>query len=410
MKNKSNILGCLKNNNEGGVLIMAAVFIVVLFALGGAGVDFGRAYLLKMKAQQASDAAALAAANVAKQDPTDSDRKKTAEMYYNLNFPETYLGVARPPMKFTPGTTNVAVENSAAMDTNFIRTMGSQFNSLSVSTGSKVNIASTDPRYDVILVLDSSDSMDWTFDGSKCDSTQKPPVKPELSCNDGTDPTNTATNYCYNSSGNYYPCGMASRLFGLRVAANTMTDKLLDPLVLGNNRIALVNWNNTLRSKLDFSNNILAVKSYISSMTAVGGTNSTVGLQQAKLFSANFRKDTIHAVVLLTDGLNTGVSSPAIHDPSIDAASLVLCNEFKSQNPPAVVYTIAVGDVVKKDASGNFINPDGNVVNDFLRNCASGSPDSNLNKFYFIVSTDSSELNTVFKTIADSVQKLRITD
>lgn len=414
MKSKNSIFRSLKDNNEGGVLIMAAFFIVVLFALGGAGVDFGRAYLIKMKSQQASDAAALAAANVAKQNPTKDDREATAQMYYNLNFPATYLGVARPPMKFTPGDVSLSVENKTAMNTNFIRTMGSQFDTLNVSTQSKVNIASGDPKYDVILVLDSSDSMDWTFDGTMCDSSNKPPADEDDACNDGTDEENTDTNYCYNPDNNYYSCGTASRLAGLRAAANTMADELLAPVVLGNNRIALVNWNHALRTKMDFANNIAAVKKYITDMRAVGGTDSTKGLEEAKKIAANFRTDAVHAVVLLTDGLNTGTSTPsknvpAKHDPAIDAASIALCNEFKSQDPPTVVYTIAVGDIVKKDESGNFTE-DGQKVNDFMSKCASGAPASNLNQFYFITSSDSGQLNTVFKTIADSVQKLRITD
>lgn len=398
MKNKNSIFRSLLNNNEGNILIMAAFFIVVLFALGGAGVDFGRAYLVKMKSQQASDAAALAAANPALQNPSDADRLKTANMYYNLNFPATYLGVSRPPLKFTPGTVNLSVENSAAMGTSFIRTMGSQFDTLNVSAKSKVNIAVGNPKYDVILVLDTSDSMDWTFDGQMCDKDGK------IAC------TKDNPTACFDPTNNdYYSCGNSARLAGLKAAANNMASDLLRDEVLGNNRIAMVNWNHGLRTSRDFYNNLQIVNYYIGLMKATGGTNSTVGMQQAKLYAGNFRSDAVHAVVLLTDGFNSGLSSPPVHDDSIDNSSLAICNEFKSQDPPTVVYTIAVGDIVKKDASGNF-SDDGKKVNDFLRKCASGSPDSNLNQFYFIVSSDAAQLNAVFKTIADNVQKLRITE
>ncbi len=406
MKSNKGVIRSFRDNNEGGVLIMAAFFIVVLVALGGAGIDFGRAYLLKMKSQQASDAAALAAANPAGFNPSADDRKKAAEMYYNLNFPATYLGVKRPPLEYDPNSVSITVGNGASMNTNFISTMGSQFNNLKVSSRSRVNIASGEPRYDVILVFDTSDSMDWTFGGEKCGSNGL--VTP--ACNDG-DVNNPSTNYCYSSSSNYYSCGASSRLAGLKTAANIFADKLLAAEVLGNNRIALVNWNHTLRSRLDFANNMAAVKSRINSMTAIGGTNSTAGLQQAQTYAANFRTDAIHAVVLLTDGLNTGLSSPATHDVDIDKASSNICSYFKNRNPATVVYTIAVGDVVKKDASGDFIDKvNGKIVNDFLSECASGSSDTNLGKYYFINSGDASQLSEIFKTIADSIQELRITD
>lgn len=200
MKGNNSIFHSLIKNNEGNVLIMAAFFIVVLFALGGAGLDFGRAYLVKMKSQQASDAAALAGANPALTNPSHADREKTATMYYNLNFPEHYLGVERPQFDFGPeSTVNVTAGNSATMDTNFIRTMGNQFNTLNISTQSKVDIASNNPKYDVILVLDTSDSMDWTFAGTMCDSTKLPPVDEAHRCNNG-EPGNLSPNYCYDSA------------------------------------------------------------------------------------------------------------------------------------------------------------------------------------------------------------------
>jgi len=404
MKRKNTIFCSLMNNNEGSVLIMAAFFIVVLFALGGAGLDFGRAYLVKMKSQQASDAAALAGANPALPNPTYDDRKKTATMYYNLNFPENYLGVKRPEFLFgQDSTVNVTAGNSAAMNTNFIRTMGSQFDTLNVSTQSKVDIAANNPKYDVILVLDTSDSMDWMFDGTMCDSAGLSVP----TCNNGS-PGDTNPDYCYSGTYNYYSCGTHSRLAGLQTAANTLTRELIGDAALANdNRVAVIFWNDHYRREQAFTNNEVTVRGFISAEIAVGGTNSTAGLAQAQIVAANFRPDAAHVVVLLTDGMNTGSSSPAVHDQSIDDSSIALCNDFKSDS--TIVYTVAVGDIVKKDASGNF-TPDGQIVNNFLSKCASGSPDSDLNQYYYIVSDDASQLNDVFKTIADNVQKLRITE
>jgi hypothetical protein len=198
----------------------------------------------------------------------------------------------------------------------------------------------------------------------------------------------------------------------LKTASKTLVNQLISNVALENNNlVSIILWNNTFRRMLDFTNNDFAANSYINSTNAIGGTNSTTGLAKAReVGNKNFRSDAARVVVLLTDGMNTGTSSPAKHDPDIDSATLKLCSEFKNDKPiPTVVYTIAVGDIVKKDASGNF-TAEGKIVNDLMSKCASGSPDSNLNQYYFIVSDNASQLNNVFKTIADNVQKLRITD
>lgn len=403
-KKLSELNSCFLRNQEGGVMIMMAAFIVVLFALSGAGFDFGRAYLVKMKAQQAADSAALAGANPATKNPKDKDRLRSAQLYYNLNYPDTYMGVSRPVMNYTPTDLNISVSNTANVNSNFIGVLGTKFNKLGVGSGSKVDIETKDPQYDVILILDVSDSMDWMFDGAMCAEDGSTP------CNNG-EVGNSNPKYCYSADNSigYFPCGN-SRLAALKNAATNMTNVLLDDQVKDNNRIAVVTWNDDFKSKLDFSNDKDTVLNYIDSIAANGGTNSTSGLSQALLMSNSFRDDSIHAIILLTDGLNTGNNIPPVHDETIDTASLNICNNFKNQNPATIVYTIAVGDTVAKDTSGNFINPDGDKIDKFLRNCASGFPDTNLNQYYFITSASATELNGVFQTIATTLQKLRITD
>lgn len=153
----------LFRKNDGNVIIMVAVFILLIFAIGGAGVDFGRAQLVQMKEQQASDAAALAAATILDKntnDPAeDAVRSAAAYRYYNLNFPATYLGVARntPNYVFDKASGNITVGNSQNLTTNYITTMGRS--NLDVAARTKVNIPNKNlPDFDVVMVIDVSGS------------------------------------------------------------------------------------------------------------------------------------------------------------------------------------------------------------------------------------------------------------
>jgi hypothetical protein len=141
-------------------------------------------------------------------------------------------------------------------------------------------------------------------------------------------------------------------------------------------------------------------------MNAVGGTNSTSGLNAANnIATSGFTGTAVNAVVLLTDGFNTGNTSPPVHDQSIDNSSLAICNTFKSWKPPVIMYTIAIGNTVAKNTDGSFVDAtNGQYIEDFLKGCASNSAN------YFVAATDADQLNSIFKTIATNIQKLRITD
>ncbi len=156
------IIKSLKNNEQGSVLIMAAVFIMMMIAISGAAVDFGRAQLVQMKKQQSADMATLAAANIFPEYTADSSkitiREETAVRYYNLNFPDTYLGVTRKPITPDAKTKNITVTSaSEVVPTNYINTMGTI--GIKVGADTKVNMPDKDfPDFDVTVVVDESGS------------------------------------------------------------------------------------------------------------------------------------------------------------------------------------------------------------------------------------------------------------
>ncbi|MEZ5690413.1 MAG: VWA domain-containing protein [Rickettsiales bacterium] len=406
MFNKKKILLSFLYCERGNVIIMTGLFIMALFAIAGAGLDFGRAYLFKTKYQQALDLAGLAAANPAKNNPDIADRQTAANMYYNLNFPASYLGKTRPSFTLTQNTLNMEISGNTSLDTNFIGTVGQD--KLKLSAASKVDIPGKAPKFDVILVLDVSDSMDWQFDGDKCTQFATTP------CNDNDgNPATAGYPYCYDTTGNYYSCAYASRFHALTIAAKALSDTLLDDTGSSPNRVAAVTWNDQLVEVNDFVNkttgstSIPNFLSYYNNTKIKGATDSTKGLEAAKSKATEFRADTVRVVVLLTDGENNG-GKPG-HDLDIDNASIAICNELKAMTPPTIIYTIALGDIVKKDIDGNFINTGGVAVEQFLRTCASGNVVNNLNKYYF-VAPDGTQLKNIFTAIAENIQKLRITN
>lgn len=166
------ILQSLIRKDDGNVIIMVGVFILLIFAIGGAGVDFGRAQLVQMKEQQAADAAALAAATILDKNTHNAKEEQiriaAAYRYYKLNFPPTYLGIDRntPNYSFNKGTGNIVVANSQSLITNYITTMGRT--NIDVGASTRVNIPSKNlPDFDVVMVVDESGSTEEMMtDGS----------------------------------------------------------------------------------------------------------------------------------------------------------------------------------------------------------------------------------------------------
>lgn len=163
MNNHLRLIAALCRSNEGGVFIMTGVFVLIIFAISGAGIDFGRAQLIQMKEQQASDIATLAAANIIDKDTTNTEekaiRESTAKRYYNLNFPTKYLGVTRenPSYNFDKSSGVIIVGNNQNINTNYITTIGKGSLNISARTAAKIPNKNI-PDFDVVIVVDESGS------------------------------------------------------------------------------------------------------------------------------------------------------------------------------------------------------------------------------------------------------------
>lgn len=142
-------------NERGNVLMLTGLGIIILFAAGGAAVDFGRQQLVRSKLQQATDAAAIAAASLPA-GATVAERTAVANRYYELNYPSDYLGVARPTPSINIGA-DVTVSANSNVGANFISNVGVA----SLEAGGRTRVstqAGAKTDYDVVVVVDESGS------------------------------------------------------------------------------------------------------------------------------------------------------------------------------------------------------------------------------------------------------------
>lgn len=381
--------------HEGGnVLMISGLMIVVLFAVTGAAVDLSRQQLVKNKLQQASDAASVAAA-VLPPSAQESDRASTALRFFNLNYPSTYSGVARPTPQISIGS-DIVVQATTPLPTSMMGSVGVvSMTSAGMSRVSRQAIAQ-EQKYDMILVMDVSGSMSST---------------------DG---------------------GRTSRLNSLKSAASTLTGQMLGnaegSAAAQKNRMAGVTWSDTVIGTQSFTNSPTAMQRFITGMSTRGGTNSASGMTQAQNYANNFRNDTIKAVILLTDGSNGANIYPRGTD-DINTATLATCSALKSQN--VQVYTIAFGEDVNGICNSylcdTVINPfTGQPLRDsngdpletcrietirtgttrynatycpkpFLLACASRAEN-------YFEAPDAATLAAAFEQITQNVQKLRIVE
>ncbi|MEJ0009187.1 MAG: VWA domain-containing protein [Alphaproteobacteria bacterium] len=374
---------------QGNALLTTALAIVLLVAVGGAAIDLGRQQLLHSRLQQSSDAAALAGALA----PTGSTPSDTANRYFALNYAindsQSYMGSTTTP---TISTDNgVKVSANGAVHNQFISTLGTTSSQAAGATTVSTTSGNTAQKYDVIVIMDNSMSMN---------------------SNDVTAPDGTTE----------------SRVQATKNAVAIIANNLLGDNDASDSRIGAIAYYWTVDSDrvLEPTGDLTTFTNYLAGarMGPGFGTDSSQGTAIARSdVSTHFRPDAIHVVILLTDGDNnvTGghelggnggnhgdifnlIVSDAYADQQqtpaqmSDAETLSDCSYFKGQTPATIVYTIGFGPDAQSDPA----------VNTFLSSCASGTAGANQGQYFFLA-PDPTTLNQVFSGIATSVKKLRIT-
>ncbi len=157
------LLRALWRSRSASVLPIMAAALVPALAMIGAGVDYGRAYLVASKLQGAADAGALAAVR-AKQisSNTEGDAQEVGADYVRANFPPDYTGAALTTSTITvdedDDVITATVTLRAAVDTALLRVIG--IDALNVSVSSVAEASETLPNsIEALLVLDNTGSM-----------------------------------------------------------------------------------------------------------------------------------------------------------------------------------------------------------------------------------------------------------
>lgn len=448
----------LHHDTRGNVLMLTGLSILILFAVAGAGVDFGRQQLVRMKLQNASDAAAVAAASMP-DSVSAEQRRAVALRYYNLNFPTTYLGVARPSPNIQIGD-QIIVDASTSFDANFVSNVG--VNRLESEGRTVVDRSAPQATiYDVLLVMDNSNSMAYNIAAPAYASTPSaertnarnlinltcradqinlsqrlcPPYflgmpaplgglnrfsyLTPLLCRNGW-PTNFCDamlntenplngpgvlddGYGYSFTGN-------TRLNALRSVALGFVTRLIDEGEAGS-RIGLVAWGSGLLFDQPLSSDATTIRRNINRMAAWGGTNPVAGMNQARTLANNFDPTHVKAVVLLSDGaptqtgpLNSNGYDNTLCDgsaycPAAVNQTLPICTQLK--NSGVQVYTIGFLD----PADPSLTASQRTAGRNFLRNCASVDAEGNP-RFYD--APTGAELDAAFTQILTSLGRIRI--
>lgn len=146
---------------QGQVLIMVALSLVVLIGSVGLAIDSGLGYLVKAKLNAAVDSAGVAAARAASQGDDQAAQTASAQQaareFFAANYPAGYLGTTPtfndPTITFDQGRITVDATATAAVPVSFMRVLN--FNLLNVAASSQT----IRRDLDMAFVVDTSGSM-----------------------------------------------------------------------------------------------------------------------------------------------------------------------------------------------------------------------------------------------------------
>jgi Flp pilus assembly protein TadG len=156
----------LVRDQRGNVLAIVGASLVPLLAMLGSGVDLTRAYMAQARLQQACDAAALAGRRVMSGGVIDSTVTSEATKFFNFNFPQTTWNTATFTPLITQGPdATVVVTASTTLNTEIMRLFGFNTLPISVTCNAKQDFVNTD----IVLVLDTTGSMDQDVNGNDVD-------------------------------------------------------------------------------------------------------------------------------------------------------------------------------------------------------------------------------------------------
>jgi Flp pilus assembly protein TadG len=434
-------------SQDGNIAVIFAIVMVPLLAFTGAAVDYSRANAARTSMQLALDSAALM---VAKDDAAGTMTQAQLNAKATTYFKGLYTNTDAPNVTLTATYANsattgssVTLSGAALITTSFMKIAG--FPTLNLSTASTANWGMTKLR--VALALDNTGSMadDGKISALKTATTNLINQLSASATNNGdvyismvpfANVVNFGTSYAnsgYIDYSNWSPSGSIEEGW---TCGSTYSSRN-DTMVCGSAKNSVSAWNGCVidrgtssppgslsgydvmitpptTSATDFpadqssycptpivplSYDWAALKTAVTAMTPLGGTNQPIGLvwawqtlQQTAPFNAPAQDPNYiykQAIILLSDGLNTmdrWYGNGSSYSSQVDTRQNLLCNNIKAAG--IVIYTIQV-------------NTGGDPTSTILQSCASDS-----SKFFQL--TSATQVIATFNSIGTALSNLRI--
>lgn len=457
------MIGCkhiIKNfihNKNGGILILGAASLVMLTTLVGGAVDYSRYMNVNSKFKNAVDNALLSAAPVARSQNMTEVTKK----FFYANFPKEYMeSLVLTDIKVVENKQEMSwtVNVDANVKTTFSKFLG--FDNFHIHHKAKIEW-DISRRVEAIFTLDTSASMCMTVDHSKKeDSSYIIKYTPDYTCKK-LNALKESMNYVIDN-GFASIQGIDGPAFHAGIIPFNHKIKLPNqksipvPLLYSEQNITGgdANYFNDftdaeplstviplmpISSDADKTKMKNLVNGIVQSPTGLGWTRSNIATLTAALMldpqyysafggaepSAMTDKKTDKIVVMMTDGANIGCCFAAHPEGNYDNQYLYLYEAdnahlmgLNNMSPDvkkwAKKYNIPDQSLCKqmKDAGitiysviydVNDNDPGGKAIKDAYKSCA-----SNPEQYYFDVKSEA-ELKLAYKTIAQSLLRIRLT-
>lgn len=146
----------LHRNQSGNVMYLTAGLLMPIFAVIGAGVDLGQAYMAKTRLQQACDAGVLAGRRAMADGSYSSEAQTAADNMFQFNFPDDlYSSTGVDFTSSQRGASEVTATATATVNTMMMRMFGKEQIGITVNCTARLEVSNAD----IMFVLDTTGSM-----------------------------------------------------------------------------------------------------------------------------------------------------------------------------------------------------------------------------------------------------------
>lgn len=162
-KSRADLLRKFGRNEEGSIIVLTLLLLVMMLVLGGMAVDFMRFESRRVQLQSVSDRAVLAAAKL---DQSLDSREVVIDYFEKAGFGNTIVG--EPDVNFANGRRSVSVDAEIDVNTFYLKYVGINELAAPASAAAVEGVGTVE----ISLILDVSGSMETSFNSGGTSKTQ----------------------------------------------------------------------------------------------------------------------------------------------------------------------------------------------------------------------------------------------